>query len=288
MVITVKADTDGGGTKMPIKFGCQGTTWVLDYDLESDNLNDLMDTVEEAGFKGIDVQIALLGRYKDKPEMLKEELERRGLELAALTVPFTWENDVESADEKKLADYYINYLKHFPGAILNLPARNGPNRDNLLKRQQDIISCANAVGKRAYENGIVASFHPASPKTSYFRYEEDYTVLLEGLDTKYIGYTPDAGHITFGGMDALELIKKYLPIIRHVHFKEATNDFVWKKMGEGDIDFPGIVKALMDYNYKGWIIVEEETAEAATNTHQVVMDIGDYVETNLMPIVKGE
>lgn len=273
---------------MPIKFGCQGTTWVLDYDKETDDLNGLMDTVEKAGFKGIDVQIALLGRYTAKPEQLKEELDRRGLELAALTVPFTWENDVESSEEKALADYYINYLKYFPGAILNLPARNGPNRDNLVKRQNEIISCANAVGKRAYENGIVASFHPASPENSYFRFEEDYTTLLEGLDTKYIGYTPDAGHITFGGMNALDIIKRYLPIIRHVHFKDGTNSFEWKKMGTGDIDFPGITQVLMDYGYKGWIIVEEETAEAATNTEQVVLDIGNYVDAHLKPIIKGE
>lgn len=271
---------------MPIKFGCHGTTWVLDYDKETDNLNELMDTVEKAGFKGIDVQVALLGRYKDKPEQLMKALDSRGLKLAALTVPFSWENDVESEEEKELADYYIKYLRYFPGAILNLPVRDGPNRENLLRRQRDIISCANAVGKRAYENGVVASFHPASPINSYFRFEDDYTTLLEGLDSKYIGYTPDAGHITFGGMNAVEVIKRYLPVIRHVHFKEATNDFVWKKMGNGDIDFPGIVRELMDYGYKGWIIVEEETAEATINTEQVVLDISDYVEENLVPIIK--
>lgn len=266
---------------MAIKYGCQGSTWVLDYDKEADFLNQIMDTVNKAGFKGIDVQVALLGRYKDSPEHLKEELDKRGLELAALTLPFSFEDGKESPIEREAADYYINYLQQFPNAILNVPSRIGPDRDNLLERQKEIINASNRLGKRAYENGVGASFHPLSSATSYFRTEEDYAVLFEGLDTRYIGYTPDAGHITFGGMNAVDVIRKALPLIRHVHLKDGTTDFVWKKMGLGDIDFPTIVNSLKEFGYKGWIMVEEETEEANVNTEQVILDIGDYVRKNL-------
>lgn len=164
---------------MTIKFGCHGSTWVLDYDEKVDCLDHMIDTVKKAGFKGIDVQYALLGKYNEAPEKLKEKLDSLELELAAITLPFNWESDTESEEEKQRADYYINYLKHFPNAKLNLPARVGPNRDNLLKRQRDIISCVNAVSKRAVENGVVAVFHPHSPATSYFRTESDYNLLLK-------------------------------------------------------------------------------------------------------------
>src|SRR5699024_2351128 len=158
-----------------------GSTWELDYDKETDYLDELIEAVRHAGFEGIDVQVAMLGKYQEAPELLKEKLQEQGIELAALTLPFTWENATESEAEKERADYYISYLKNFPGAILNLPSRNGPNRENLLKRQMDIISCANAVGKRAAEQGVQASFHPASPETSYFRIKSDYDVLFENL-----------------------------------------------------------------------------------------------------------
>ena len=170
---------------------------------------------------------------------------------------------------------------------MNVPSRVGPNRDNLLKRQREIISGANELGKRAHDNGVVTSFHPISPANSYFRFEEDYTFLLEELDARYMGYTPDVGHIIFGEMKPIDIIRKYLPIIKHVHFKDATISSEWKKMGHGDIDFPEIVKTLKDYGYKNWIIVEEETQEAATNSDQVILDIGDYVNNNLKQIVKG-
>lgn len=272
---------------MTIKFGCHGTTWVLDYDEKVDCLDHLIDTVKKAGFKGLDVQYALLGKYNEAPEKLKEKLDSMGLELAALTLPFSWESDTESEAEKRRADYYINYLKHFPNAKLNLPPRVGPNRDNLLKRQRDIISCVNAVGKRAVENGVVAAFHPHSPATSYFRTESDYNTLFEELDTRYVAYTPDVGHILAGGMDPLKIVKKYLPIIEHVHFKDCSTIFEWKKMSYGDINFPAIVQALVEYGYDGWIIVEEETEEAKVNADQCIYDISKYVDEQLKPIVNG-
>jgi inosose dehydratase len=271
---------------MTIKFGCQGSTWVLDYDIEKDMLDQIMDDIDNGGFKGLDMQVALLGRYKDSPERLKEELDKRGLELAALTLPFHFEGGKESVEERELANYYINYLKKFPGAKMNVPSRVGPNRDNLLQRQKEIIQGANELGKRAHENGIITSLHPISYKTSYWRFKEDYEVLLDGLDTKYMGYTPDVGHIIFGGMAPVEIIKEYLPAIKHVHFKDATTSCEWMKMGEGDIDFKGCVQTLVDGGYDGWIMVEEETPEAQTNTRQVIAEIGEYVEKNLKPITE--
>jgi inosose dehydratase len=271
-----------------IRFGCHGSTWELDYDKEMDYLDQIIEVVSKAGFKSIDVQVALLGRYKNDPERLLEKLHREGIELAALTLPFTWENETETEDEKKRADYYINYVKYFPYALLNVPSRNGPNRDDLLKRQKDIISCANALGKRAYENGVVTSFHPESPPTSYFRTAEDYKVLFEELDTRYMGYTPDAGHIEAGGMNAFEVIKNNLSIIKHVHFKDYSKKSGWKRMGTGEVDFQGIVQLLKDNHYTGWIMIEEETEEAAKDPDKVISDIGNYVIRELNPIVKNK
>ncbi|WP_152655935.1 sugar phosphate isomerase/epimerase [Oceanobacillus sp. CFH 90083] len=273
---------------MCIKFGCHTSTWELDYDKETDYLDEVMNTVSNADFKGVDVQVAMLGRYQNAPEKLKRALDERGISLASLTVPFTWANDEETKGERERADYYIDYLTNFPGAVMNLPSRVGANRDNLLKRQKQIIACANAVGKRAYEKGVQASFHPASPETSYFRTKEDYDVLFDLLDTSYMSYTPDAGHIKAGGMRPEEIITDNLSIIKHVHFKDCSNNNEWREMGTGDIDFPYIVQTLKDSGYQGWIMIEEETEEARADPDKVILNVGKYVEKNLKTIVNKE
>ncbi|MUV37063.1 Myo-inosose-2 dehydratase [Lentibacillus sp. JNUCC-1] len=266
---------------MNIKFGCHGSTWELDYDKKTDYLPHIMDVVENAGFQGIDVQISLLGRFAESPESLKEELDKRGLQLAALTVPFSWLHNEETKEERELANYYMEYIKHFPGALLNVAPRTFKDRNNLINKQRNIISCANSLAKRAFEQGVLCSFHPSSPDGSAFRTEEDYKILFEGLDMKFIGYTPDAGHISMGGMDVLEIFKQYLPYIKHVHFKDASITGEWRKMGTGDIDFPEIVKMLRGSGYHGWIMVEEETEQSSSNPDEAIKDISDYVSMNL-------
>jgi len=273
---------------MAIEFGCQGSTWVLDYDVEADIMDQIKDDVKNGGFTGLDMQISLLGRYKNAPKKFKEELDKRGLKLAALTIPHAFEGGTASLEERELENHYFEYLKHFPGAIMNVPSRVGKNRDNLLQRQKEIINGANDLGKRALEgHGIITSLHPISYVTSYWRFKEDYEVLFDGLDPRYMGYTPDAGHIEFGGMEAADIIKEALPLVKHVHFKDASKNNVWEKMGEGDIDFVKCVNVLKDGGYDGWIILEEETGEAQ-DTSEVIVELGDYVKKNIYPIVKGE
>lgn len=274
----------------PIAFGCHGSTWELDYDVKSDRLDHILDAIAACGLEGIDAQISLLGRYYNHPERLKEALDKRGLRLAALTVPFTWPEAVETDDERALADYFIAFLKHFPGAILNIPARNGPDRNDLLIRQRAIIDCANAIARRSNDQGVVASFHPASPPTSYFRTQEDYRVMFDLIDPAFLGWTPDLGHIARGGMDAVATVKTYRPFIKHVHIKDygGRPDAGWRKMGTGDVDFAAMAAFLHSTDYDGWVMVEEETEQSAAHPDEAVKDIGEYVSQHLRPVAGGK
>lgn len=270
---------------MSITFGCHGSTWEPDYDKVSDRLDHILDVIAHAGFKGIDAQISLLGRYTDAPEKLKQALDERGLSLAAVTLPFSWLGDTESMQEQALANKFIKWVHHFPGALLNIAPRLGPNRDNLLTRQKQIVRCANAMAKRARQEGVICSFHPSSPSRSYFRTAEDYEVLFELLDPRYISWTPDAGHIASGGMDVLATVERHIDFVRHVHIKDASRAHQWRAMGTGDIPFPELVRLLLKHGYHGWIMVEEETAESLADPDPAIHAIAKYVSTKLQPIV---
>lgn len=270
---------------MGIKFGCHGYTWQLSYETQSDNLSHIMDVISEGGFKGLDTQVVMLGRFHDHPTLLKEELDKRKLELAALTLSLHWLNEEETDTERRTADYFVDYLKHFPNALLNVVQMPGNNRDHLQTRQRNVLNCVNSLARRAADQGIVTAFHPNSPPGSVFRNIEDYKVMFEGLDMNVIGYTPDAGHIACGGMDVVEIFETYSSLIKHIHFKDASMDHVWKAMGEGVIDFPRIVQNLRNTNYNGWIMVEEESEKAVVDPDGAMMENSRYVREQLLPII---
>ena len=61
-------------------------------------------------------------------------------------------------------------------------------------------------------------------------------------------------------------------------FKDRKADGSWAVMGEGEIDYPGIVRYLEETRYGGWIMVEDESPLAGEDSDGVVMMDGEYMK----------
>jgi len=251
----------------------------MSYQKYSNQLDHILDVVQSAGFAGIEPEMCMLGPYASRPEELAAGLKRRGLELGAMCLVCDWRGPGETAQERQEADRAMNYLKQFPGTKLVLCQMPGQDRSDLARRQRNCIVCCNAIGRRAVDAGIDAAFHPNSPAGSTFRVQEDYNVLLDGLDGRFVGFAPDAGHIAKGGMDAPEMFRRYRSAIRHVHFKDMAADGTWVEMGRGMIDFPAIVADLRASGYAGWVMIEDESPRAEISPDAVTADNGRYAAT---------
>jgi inosose dehydratase len=142
------------------------------------------------------------------------------------------------------------------------------------------------VATRAVDRGLVCSFHPNSPPGSVFRIQEDYEILLDGLDGRVVGYAPDTGHIAAGGSDVYALLETYRSTIVHVHFKDIDAAGEWAAMGGGVIDFPRVVTMLRDTGYTGWIMVEEESVAAESDPDAATVQNGKYLDRALWPLVR--
>jgi inosose dehydratase len=269
-----------------IQFGCQFYTWQMSGDRYVGKLPHILSVVDQAGFAGIEPETCMLGAYYVDPLALKDALDQYGLQLGAITLVCDWAGPVETDKEKGEAERLFRYMEAFPGTHLMLCQMPGQDRANLRQRQQNAIACVNAVATRAADRGIVSSFHPNSPPGSVFRVQEDYQILLNGLDGRVVGYAPDTGHIAKGGIDVMRLLKTYRSTIVHVHFKDITATGEWAAMGAGVIDFPRVVTMLRDTGYTGWIMIEEESEAAEREPDVATLQNGAYLRQSLWPLVR--
>jgi len=268
-----------------IRFGSQFYAWQMSGPRYVGALPHITRIVRAAGFAGIEPETGMLGAYYDDPAALRAVLDQHGLALGALTLVRDWIGPRESESEVAATERVFRYLHTFPGTHLMLVQMPGIDRRDLRERQQNVIGCINAVATRAADHGIACSYHPNSPPGSLFRVLEDYQILLEGLDSRVVGFAPDTGHVVKGGIDVLELFETYRPLIRHVHFKDIAATGEWTTIGAGVIDFPGIVRRLRDTDYGGWIMLEDESAGAEMDPDAAARNGGEYLRQELLPLV---
>lgn len=268
---------------MKFKFGTEVYTWFMKEEgkAHENQLGHMIDVAAEAGFAGIEPIHFWMGDLADH-ERLAAKLTDAGVQLAAIALVLPWNDPEETKSERLAADQTIALLKHFPGSVL-CTVQMPEGRHKLKQRRLNLIANLNSVSRRAAEAGVNASFHPNSPETSTNRSEEDYKVILEGLDASVTGWTPDVGHIINGGMDPLDKMQEYAGLINHVHYKDWNGDPEFALMGEGKIDFTSITQWLIDTQFDGWIICEDEAEQAIDDPDGVTLHDGKWIKESLLP-----
>ena len=259
-----------------IKFGCQTYTWQMSYDKYAGHMDHILDVVRRSGMTGVEPEVCMMGPYYD-PARFREELDKNGLSLAALTYTATWTGSRETEEERAGVDEAIAFAKQFPGAKLCLCQLPSGAREDLLQRQKNALSCLHAAAERAVDAGLTCVFHPNSPTNSIFRYKSDYDVLCQGMNSDILGLAIDSGHLLNGDVDLYSFIREVRPLIRHIHFKDIDSQHTWASMGEGITDFPAVVDYFRETGYDGWIMIEEESRAAQADPDGVTLQNGAYV-----------
>ena len=101
------------------------------------------------------------------------------------------------------------------------------------------------------------------------------------MNPEHIGYTPDLGHIAKGGMDPLEIVKEYRSLVNMIHFKDMHSNGEWALTGEGVVDMKAVTQFLIDTDFEGWIIMEDECDRCITEPDEVTLEDGVYIEREI-------
>ncbi len=100
--------------------------------------------------------------------------------------------------------------------------------------------------------------------------------LLDHVPTDALALGLDTGHIAWAGDDAVAVCERYLDRIATLHLKDVNETIrkqgvagdwtyrqfaeagVFAELGEGVVDFPAILRPMLEGGFDGWLIVETD------------------------------
>lgn len=290
--------------KKKVKLGIAPIAWTNDDlpDLGKENtFEQCVSEMALAGFTGSEVG----NKYPKDPEVLKKALDLRGLKICnqwfsafLITKPF---EEVERDFRAQLT-----FLKAVGAKIIGASEQSYSvqgmqdtpifGHKYVMNDQEWDTFCdgMNRLGKIAKEEyGISLTFH--HHMGTVVQTAEEVERMMAGTDPEYVSLLYDTGHFAYCGEDPLEMVKKYVGRIRHVHLKDIRPEVVEKVRkeelsfldgvrlgtftvpGDGCIDFAPIFQVLEDAGYEGYMLVEAEQDPAKANPLEYAMKARKYI-----------
>ncbi len=123
------------------------------------------------------------------------------------------------------------------------------------------------------EHGLRQVLHPHVQ--TLVETADDVHRVLDGCD---VDWCLDTGHLAIGGVDPVQFARDAMERVGHVHLKDvsmalvepvlrrevslmqATQNGLFTPLGQGDVDIAGVVQTLEGAGYRGWYVIEQDTA----------------------------
>lgn len=253
-----------------------------------------------AGFEGCSVG----HKYPKDPEVLKRELELRGLRVSEpwASTLFT----VAEMEDRTVANFrqQMAFIKAMGGtdvvvaelghAVHQQPVFVLANKPVFSDEQWGrMVEGLNRLGRMAAEEDMRLCYHHHMGTGVQTRAEVDR--LMNDTDPEVVHLLFDTGHLYWAGDDPLDMARAYADRIKHVHLKDIRKDVLDRCMerkfsflesviegaftvpGDGVIDFEPIFRALADAGYEGWLIVEAEQDPHKANPLQYAKKARAYL-----------
>ncbi len=123
------------------------------------------------------------------------------------------------------------------------------------------------------EHGLEQVLHPHVQ--TLVETKSDVDRVLDDCD---VHWCLDTGHLAIGGVDPVAFAKEATERVGHVHLKDvrlakvppvlareesimhAVQGGLFTPLGQGDVDIAGVVRTLEAAGYRGWYVIEQDTA----------------------------
>ncbi|ACD53876.1 myo-inosose-2 dehydratase [Clostridium botulinum] len=287
-----------------VKIGICPIGWTNDDMPDLGKENTFEQAISEmalAGFKGTEIG----NKYPKDVKVLKKALEMRNLQIAsAWFSSFLTTKPYEETEKEFIA--YRDFL-HAMGSKVIVVSEQGhsiqgqmetPIFDGKYHFNEEewnlLANGLNKLGQLAADKGMKIVYH--HHMGTGVQTTEEIDKLMSVTDENLVYLLFDTGHLVYSGENPVEILKKYVHRIKHVHLKDIRPEIVSKVKneklsflkgvragaftvpGDGSIDFEPIFKILAENNYEGWLMIEAEQDPSIANPLEYAIKGRQYIK----------
>ena len=288
--------------KKKVKLGIAPIGWTNDDMPDLGKENTFQQCVSEmalAGFTGSEVG----GKYPTDVETLKKALDLRGIQICNCWFSsFLISRPYEETEKEFIKQ--TDFLKAMGAKVIgvseqsySIQGKDQPIFEGKYVMNDEewklLTDGLNKLGQIAKDKGMMLTFH--HHMGTVVQDPDEVERMMANTDPEYVSLLFDTGHFTYCGADPLEMVKKYVNRIKHVHLKDIRPEVVkevkdndlsflegvrrgaFTVPGDGCIDFDPIFKVLEENGYEGYMLVEAEQDPAKANPLEYAMKARKYI-----------
>ena len=242
--------------------------------------------ISQAGYAG--TELGPFGYLPQDKVLLRERLYELDLNLLAAYVQINLvdpagkqdEYDETMATTRFLSEMGCRWVVLSDALFVdaNRAKRAGRVRDQdglTTEAWRRFVANAEDYGKRALNDyGLQAVYHPHVG--AFVETEAEIDRLLNDSDPRYVSLCLDTAHCMYGGGDPIEVCRRWSERLKYLHLKEcdlavlrtvranswdyfrAVELDVFPELGQGSVDFAGLLGMLRDLDFAGWAVVEQD------------------------------
>jgi inosose dehydratase len=237
-----------------LKIGHTGITWANDSEQAIKDISGL-------GYYGFETFGEVLDTW-DKRGGLREILDAHRLPLISGYCTFNMVDPAKRKDELAKMALWGGLIRKNGGSVSVLGPNGVPRASyDFGSNKAAIVAALNECGKMLTDMGLTPALHQHTGTCIETR-DEVYAVL-DSVDTRYVKFGPDIGQLQKGGSDPVQVVKDYLPLIRHMHLKDydgGPNYAGYCPLGRGKVNIRAVLDMVEKGDMKGMVMVELDSS----------------------------
>jgi inosose dehydratase len=244
----------------------------------------ILDDIARVGYDGCQ-----LGLGFPEGEALRSTLAARELRLAEVYASIPANVDGPTDDALDEVRDRLRLLVAGGGEVFCVALDGSPDRDVAAGHATDddtpqltdagwdrLVALLQTVAAETRATGARIAFHPHAG--TYVETPAEVERLAAAIDAETLPFCLDVGHYLVGGGDPVAALRQFGARVTHVHLKDvdpgvlerlrrrevgsfgdAVRGRLFTELGSGALDLAGVLAALTERDYRGWLMVEQDS-----------------------------